>query len=164
MKKVHEASLTAKEVLNMGSTSVKNLIFSDQAYLFMRNIPGSPSYWQRFLFEVLAMIKQLGPPMWWLTLSYADLRWKELYEILSKLQGKELSAEEIDALTYEERCKMLNSNLVVVAKHFQYRLERLFTDVILGDGKPVGEVQYYAIRIEFQFSTCSLFYLDNFNS
>ena len=81
----------------------------------------------------------------------ADLRWKELYEILSKLQGKELSAEEIDVLTYEERCKMLNSNPVVVAKHFQYCLERLFTDVILGDRKPIGEVQYYAIRIEFQF-------------
>ena len=28
-----------------------------------------------------------------------DLRWKDLYEILLKLQGKELSAKETDALT-----------------------------------------------------------------
>ena len=46
---------------------------------------------------------------------------------------------------------MLNSNPVVVAKHFQFRLERLFKDLILSTSNPIGKVQYYAIRIEFQF-------------
>ena len=103
------------------------------------------------MYDVLAMIKQLGPPTWWLTLSCADLRWNEIYKILSKLNGNELSDEEIDLMSYDDRCKLLSSNPVVVAKHFQYRLECLFRDILFSDNNPVGKVLYYAIRIEFQF-------------
>ena len=54
-------------------------------------------------------------------------------------------------MSYKERCDMLNSNPVVVAKHFQYRLERLFRDILLTDNNPIGKILYHAIRIEFQF-------------
>ena len=46
---------------------------------------------------------------------------------------------------------MLNLNPVVVAKHFKYRLECLFRDVLLGTGDPIGRVLYDAVRIKFQF-------------
>ena len=62
-----------------------------------------------------------------------------------------MTDDEIAAMSYEEKCKMLNSDPVVVAKHFQIRLERLFKDLILSTSNPIGKVQYYAIRIEFQF-------------
>ena len=84
-----------------------------------------------------------------MTLSCADLRWNEIYRILSKLKGQEISDAETENMTYDEKCKMLNSNPVVVAKHFQYRSECLFRDVLLGSGDPVGKVLYDAIRIEF---------------
>ena len=45
---------------------------------------------------------------------------------------------------------MLNLNPVVVAKHFQYRVETFFTEVLLSNAKPIGKVVYYALRIEFQ--------------
>ena len=151
LRKVRSHSLTAGEVRSMDSSSFQNLIFSDQAYLFMKNIPGSPSYWKRFMYEVIAIIKQLGPPSWWMTLSCADLRWNVICKILSKLKGKEMTDDEIAAMSYDEKCEMLNSNPVVVAKHFQFRLERLFKDLILSASNPLGKVQYYAIRIEFQF-------------
>ena len=151
LRKSRGNSLTASEIRNMNTSHLRNLIFSDQAYIFMKNIKGSPAYWQRFMYDVLAMIKQLGPPSWWMTFSCADLRWNEIYKILSKLQGKELTDQEIDLMTYNEKCKMLNSNPVVVAKHFQYRLEILFKEVLLGSGEPIGKILYDAIRIEFQF-------------
>ena len=135
----------------MNSTGLQNLIFSDRAYVFMKNIPGSPSYWKRFMYEFIAMIKQLGPPSWWMTLSCANLRWNEIYKILSKLQGTEITDEQIDVMSYDQKCKMLNSNPVVVAKHFQFRLERLFKDVLLNSNDPIGKIVYHAIRIEFQF-------------
>ena len=62
-----------------------------------------------------------------------------------------MTDNEIAAMSYDEKCKMLNSNPVVVAKHFQFRLEKLFKDLILSASNPVGNAQYYAIRIEFQF-------------
>ena len=62
-----------------------------------------------------------------------------------------MTDDEITGMSYDEKCKMLNSNPVVVAKHFQFRFERLFKDLILSASNPIGKVQYYAIRIEFQF-------------
>ena len=148
-------NLTASQVRSLDNGTVQHLIFSDQAYFFMKNIPGSPAYWKSFLFDVVGMIKQLGPPTWWMTFSCADLRWTEIYKILSKLKGNKLSDTEIQHMTYDEKCKMLNSNPVVVAKHFQYRLECLFRDVLMGSGNPVGELLHHAIRIEFQFGGSS---------
>ena len=60
-----------------------------------------------------------------MTFSRVDLRWREIYKILSKVKGKELSDIETEHLTDDEKCQMLNLNPVVVAKPFQYRLLRL---------------------------------------
>ena len=45
-------------------------------------------------------------------------------------------------------CTSLNQNAVLLARHFQYRVE-MFFKVIAIDG-PLGKVKYHAIRIEFQ--------------
>ena len=128
----------------------QNLLFQDQAYLFLRKIPGSPPYWQKFMYEVVAMVKQLGIPTWFMTLSCADLRWPELFQIVAKAQSNNLTDEEVDTLSYQERCAMLNLNPVIVAKHFQYRVETFFKEVLLANANPIGKIVYYALRIEFQ--------------
>ena len=46
------------------------------------------------------------------------------------------------------KCDTLNKNPVLVARHFQYRVE-MFCKIIVLDG-PLGKTQYYAIRVEFQ--------------
>lgn len=102
------------------------------------------------MYEVIAMVKQLGKPTWFMTLSCADLRWPELFQIIAKTQGKNLTDEEVDALSYNERCSLLNLNPVIVAKHFQYRVETFFTEVLLSSANPIGKIVYYALRIEFQ--------------
>ena len=149
LTKVHGQSLTASH-LRSNVQNFQNLIFQDQAYLFLRQIPGTPPYWQKFMFEVIAMVKQLGIPTWFMTLSCADLRWPELFQIIGKIQGLNLTDEVIEGLSYNERCSMLNSNPVVVAKHFQYRVETFFTEVLLSKANPIGKIVYYALRIEFQ--------------
>lgn len=45
---------------------------------------------------------------------------------------------------------MLNINPVIVAKHFQYRIETFFTEVLMTKANPIGKIVYYALRIEFQ--------------
>ena len=82
------------------------------------------------MYEVVAMVKQLGIPTWFMTLSCADLRWPELFQIIGRTQGLDLTEEEIETLSYNERCSMLNLNPVVVAKHFQYRVETFFTEAV----------------------------------
>ena len=116
----------------------------------MNKIKRSPAYWKRFQFEVLAMIRQLGCPTFYLTLSCADLHWPELFSIISKIDKKPLSMEEINQLNYFERCKMLNENPLFVARHFQHRVELLFAEVLIGSDL-LGVLTYYAIRVEYQF-------------
>jgi len=103
----------------------------------MSSVKGTPAYWKKIMQEILAMVKQLEPPSFFLTLSCADLRWNELVSIISKLKGREMSDDEINSLTYHEGCKLLNSNPVLLARHFQYRVEAFYKDIVLNG--PLGK-------------------------
>ena len=78
------------------------------------------------MYEVIAMVQQLGIPTWFFTLSCADLPWNELFHILSRIKGENITDEEIDNLSYNEKCSLLNLNPVIVAKHFQHKVETFF--------------------------------------
>ena len=80
LKKVSGQSLTASQVRNLDNRTMQHLIFSDQAHYFMKNIPGSPAYWKNFLFDVVAMIKQLGPSAWWITFSCAGRKFIKFFQ------------------------------------------------------------------------------------
>ena len=83
------------------------------------------------------MVKQLGLPRFFLTLSCADLRWKELILIISRLHGLNLD-EKNSEIDYFQKCEILNSNPVLVARHFQYRVETFFKEIILHKNSPLS--------------------------
>lgn len=46
-----------------------------------------------------------------------NLRWPKLFQIVARPQGKNIITEkDVEALSYVERCLMLNANPIVVAK------------------------------------------------
>ncbi len=45
---------------------------------------------------------------------------------------------------------MLNTNPVVVAKHFQHSVESFFSEVLLSKINPIGKITYYALSFELQ--------------
>ena len=60
MKKVCAGRLTAGILSQEFSDSVKFFIANDEAYHFINtNIKDTPTYWKGFLYEVLALEKQL---------------------------------------------------------------------------------------------------------
>ena len=148
MHKVCSDKLTAGMLSGDFKEKVREFIAIDQTFSFMSCIKGTPAYWKKFLFDVLAMVKQLRIPTFFLTLSCADLRWNELISIIGKLNKMNFSESDIINFSYQDRCNLLNSNPVLVARHFQYRLEVLFKEIAI-DG-PLGKTKYYAIRVEFQ--------------
>lgn len=107
------------------------------------------------MYEVAAMVKQLGLPTWFMTLSCVDLWLPEHIQIIARTQGKSLTNEEVDALSCNERCLILNLNPVDVAKRFQYRDETLFTEIRFTNTNPIGKIVYYALHIEFQMRDSS---------
>ena len=114
----------------------------------MSSIKGTPAYLKKILHQVLAMVKQLGTPTFFLTLSCSELRWNELISIIFKLNVIDIADEDINRLSYHERCDTLNKNPILVVRHFQYRAEMFFKAIVL-DG-PLGKTRYYAFRVEFR--------------
>ena len=84
----------------------------------MSSIKGTPEHWKKNFFEVQAMVKQLGIPTFFMTLSCADLQWNELIGIISKLNSLNLSDDDIKNKSYQGRSDILNKNPVLVARHF----------------------------------------------
>ena len=67
-----DSSLTAREVRD--PRSFAQYVRKDKAYRFLKNVRGSPPYFQRTLYELLAMVRQFGTPTWFFTVSAADLK------------------------------------------------------------------------------------------
>ena len=55
MRKVTSNQLTAGLPINFNE-KIKEFTASDQAFTFMNSIKGTPAYWKKFLFDVLAMV------------------------------------------------------------------------------------------------------------
>ena len=100
MKKVCSGHLTAGVLSQNFSEIFKLFMANNEAYHFMNTIKGTPAYWKKFLYEALAMIKQLGLPKFFMTLSYADLSWKELISVIVKLKGEYLEEYDINNMDF----------------------------------------------------------------
>ena len=70
----------------------------------------------------------------------------ELVSITYKLNRETLTDENINNMTYFERCNY--TTMQSIAKHFQYRVEVFFKEVIVNAA--LGKEKYYEIRVEFQ--------------
>ena len=129
---------------------LNQLVQKDYGYRLLKEVRGTPAYWQKVHYEVLAMIRQLGIPTWFLTLSAADMKWPEVIQIIARQYGTSLTEEQVANLSWEQKCTWLRRNPVTAARHFQYRLELFWSDFLKSQANPIGKVIDYMIRIEFQ--------------
>ena len=70
----------------------------DEAYIFLKNVRGSPPYYQRTFYELLAMIRQLGTPTWFFTLSAADMKWPDIIQIIARHYGVSYLDEDVQSI------------------------------------------------------------------
>ena len=97
---------------------------------------------------MLAVIRQLGTPTWFFALSDADMQWPDMIRTIAKQYGVHYSDEEIEALSFEQKSNWLRRNPVTAARHFHYRLNTLFQDLLKSTANPLGEIVDYGIHIE----------------
>ena len=71
------------------------------SYYFMKSVRGSPAYFKDALHNLLAMIKNLGPPHLFLTFSCDEFTWPELSFFLD---GKEFDSSNICMNNMREKC------------------------------------------------------------
>ena len=96
IRKINPVTLTAGTNKSNFKETIERFVATNNAFSFMSSVKGTPAYWKIFFYDVLAMLKELGIPTYFVKLSCATLRWEELPYISSKL-----------------------NNPVLVARHFQ---------------------------------------------
>lgn len=79
-KRSDGCSITAGQVLN--KEFIENLVQHDDGFRMLKGIRSSPAFWEVQQKKARAMIRQLGPPTFFVTLSAAETKWPELLSSL----------------------------------------------------------------------------------
>lgn len=99
--------VTVGNVLNPGDFD--SIVRLNEGYRVLRNLRGSPAYWESAKKELFAMIRQLSIPTWFCSLPAAESRWTDLLKILGKLfNEKDYTDDDIENLTWQEKCKLIS--------------------------------------------------------
>ena len=130
--------------------ALQQLIQTEQAYKFLKNIRGSPAYWQSELYDVLAMLRSLGIPTFFLTLSAADLHWPEMIQAVASQYGMCIPRDVITQMSVAEKSWVLRQNPVTGVHKFHSRVDSFFSQYLLAPSNPLGEITDRVIKIEFQ--------------
>ena len=78
-------------------------------------------------------------------LGCADLSLNELISIIAKLQGKNMLEEGIHNMDHFKRCNYLKTKPVLLACHFQHRVETFFK--VTAVDVSLDEVKYHEILV-----------------
>ena len=97
---------------------IQQMVCQNDAYCFLKNVPGSPAYFQRVTYDVLAMFRQLGLPTWFLTLSAGDMQWPDVIQTSAHQYGIILSDEDVSMMSFDDKSRCLRQNPVTAACHF----------------------------------------------
>ncbi|XP_078328660.1 uncharacterized protein LOC144623788 [Crassostrea virginica] len=140
---------TASDIKN--PEHVNNLVRHNEGYFVFRQLRNSPAYLETRKKDVFAMIRQLGLPTWFMSLSAADTRWTDLIRALGILNdGKEYTDEEINDMTWFEKTKLVQKDPITCTRYFDHRFRMFMNIVLKSDHNPIGNVKDFFYRVEFQ--------------
>ena len=85
-----------------------------------------------------------------MSLSAADTRWTDLLRMLAKLNdGIENSEKELDAMTGQEKTKLVQKDPVTCSRYFEHRVQEFLNTVLKSDCEPIGKDNDNFYRVEF---------------
>ncbi|KAJ8049155.1 hypothetical protein HOLleu_01770 [Holothuria leucospilota] len=129
---------TASDILK--DTKHEKLIKLDEGYHIFRSLRNSPPYLNKRKKDLIAMIRQLGYPTYFVSLSAADTRWLDLIKVLGKLiDNKCYSDEELMDLDWSTKTRLIKADPVSCVRYFDHRLQVFITDVLKSNLHPIGK-------------------------
>lgn len=93
--------ITAGQIKN--AKEMRRLTRPDLSCHFLQNVRGSPAFFNKLLYDLLGMIRQLGSCSWFLTLSSADMKWKDTIQVIAAQHNQKLSDEQVENMTWEQK-------------------------------------------------------------
>ena len=131
--------------------TLETLIRHDEGFKFLRALRGSPPYFEKAKKDIFAMIRQLGPASLFCSFSSAETQWIHLLRILGQLvDHKKYTDDELENLNWEEKCRLIQTDIVTCARHFDYQISQFITNFLLSDAAPLGKISDWFYRVEYQ--------------
>jgi hypothetical protein len=151
MRQRRNNSTTAKDVTS--NENLEHLLDDNQGYRLLKQIRGSPSYWKQVRSEMLAMVRQIGKPTLFGSLSAAESEWPELITILYKnIRKKELTLEQAKNLSFNDKAELIRMDPITCAQYFDHRIKKLINEYLKKKNGPFKKYKLvdYDFRVEFQ--------------
>ncbi|XP_029708282.2 uncharacterized protein LOC109400233 [Aedes albopictus] len=145
----------------MGTANITREMLNDREFLeqcidrnlsFLKSIPNSVQYWQQRKRDLFAMIRQLGKPTMFLTLSASETKWPLLLETLQRLSGGNINGNVMQTLSALQRATLVNEDPVTCCVYFNKLVDVIMQLLQSSRYSPFGEyrvVEFFK-RIEFQ--------------
>ena len=92
----------------------------EDVHLYVKNLRGSLAYWSSAMSELIAQIRCLGPPHYFITLSCNDLHWEDM--IIAMLIADGDTTKDPKTVGAFEAQKLVEKFPVVVSRHFMTHL------------------------------------------
>lgn len=97
---------------------------------FLKHIPNSIQYWQSRKKDLFAMMRQLGKPTIFLTLSASEIHWKQLLKCVYKFRENMEDEDEIDDSIIENmsnsaKAELVNNDPVICCLYFDKLVDTL---------------------------------------
>ena len=97
-------------------SSVNKLINLDEGFRVLRNLCGSPPYFERCTKNLFAMIRQLSNPTWFCSFSAPETRWIHLIKILGRLiDNKDFTDDEVRQMSWQRKSESIQKDPVTCA-------------------------------------------------
>ncbi len=117
----------------------------EKCFRFMKNIRGTYAYWKEERSKLYSLIKMLGVPTFFMTLSADDMHWEDSFMAAGKI-----TKEQLDTLDNASKQRLLFDKPDLVAEHFDHKFRYFLHHFLKGPSMPLGRILDYWYRIEFQ--------------
>ena len=130
---------------------LNEIVSHNDGYKVLKKVRGTPPYFEAMQKDIFAMIRQLGPATLFLSFSAAETKWSHLLKILGKiLDHRVYTDNELSDMSWQEKCRLIQSDPVTCARHFDYQVQILMNKYLLNGLQPLGKIVDYFYRVEFQ--------------
>ena len=147
MRRVKGKDVRAKNVLDDESRA--KIVRLDEGYYIFRNLRNSPAYLEKRKKDAFAMIRQIGFPSLFISLSAAETKWPELLRSVAQLNGENYSDEDLAEMDTQNKFRLIRKDSATVVRYFDFRFQTFLHNVLRSIHKPIGNISDYFWRYEF---------------
>jgi hypothetical protein len=116
-------NLLAKDVKY--KVNLEKILKSDIGYIDFKNIRISPDYLQQNKKTIFAMIRQLGPPTFFITFTSAEHCWDPLVAAVSDLHRNRKCKKQTDTLENNDIDYLIRKDPVTCTHYYRHRINAL---------------------------------------